>query len=387
MNSKVARRAYSDLASLKKTPLYNIHLKHNGKMVDYAGFAMPVLYNGQTHVESHNWVRKMAGLFDVSHMVQHRFSGPDATKFLEQITPTDLAELKPYSSSLSVLLNDNGGIVDDTIITRQDNDTFYVVTNAGCRDKDLKFMESEAVKHGFNIKHELIGGGLIALQGPEASAALQKLTTENLKDLHFGHSKFISMGGLIANNDKVHVSRGGYTGEDGFEISIPDSASAVVFAETLLDMESVKPIGLAARDSLRLEAGMCLYGHELTEEIDPVAARLSWTIGKRHKAEGTFNGAKHVLHELNAKTSLLRSGLVSSGPAPRHGNKVYDAEGKEIGEITSGSMSPTLKQNVSMTYLPRNLAKTGTEVFIDIRGKKRPAKVVKLPFVPTNYYR
>lgn len=386
---KLCRRTFSDLAGLRKTPLYQLHLEHHGKMVDYANFAMPVLYNGQSHVESHNWVRSKAGLFDVSHMVQHKITGPDAAKFLELVTPTDLKELKPFHSSLSVLLNDKGGVVDDTIITKQEgDDSFYMVTNAGCRDKDLAFLETEAVKHGVSIKHEILGGGLIALQGPEAAATLQKFTNDQLNTLHFGQSRYISLGSLVANNAKVYVSRGGYTGEDGFEISVADDSSSVAVAEALLDMENVKPIGLAARDTLRLEAGMCLYGHELSEAIDPVSARLSWVIGKRHRDEHIpFNGASHVLHELRTKSGLLRSGLESKGPAPRHGNKVFDAEGKLLGEITSGSLSPTLGHNVAMTYLPRSLAKVGTEVFIEIRGKKRPAKVVKMPFVPVNYYR
>lgn len=346
---------------------------------------MPVLYQGQSHVESHNWVRERAGLFDVSHMVQHSIGGPDALKLLELITPTDLQELTPYNSSLSVLLNQEGGIVDDTIITKLDSDLFYVVTNAGCREKDLDFLKSEIKRHGLRVDHQILGGGLIALQGPEASSALQKLTKDDLSTLHFGQSRPISLGTMAAG--KVHISRGGYTGEDGFEISLPDNSSAIAVAEALLDMDSVKPIGLAARDSLRLEAGMCLYGHELSEKVDPVSARLAWVIGKRHRQNGGFNGSDRVLHELQAKDKPLRSGLVSSGPSPRLGNKVYDSRDHLIGEVTSGSMSPTLKANVAMAYLPRTLSKPGSEVFIEIRGKKRPAKVVKMPFVPVKYYR
>lgn len=380
MISRIFRRAYSDLSKLKHTPFYDLHLKYGGKMVDYAGYSMPVLYQKQTHIESHNWVRTNAGLFDVSHMVQHTFKGPDAIQFLEKITPGDIQGLAPFTSTLSVLLNNNGGIVDDTIITRQGEDEFYVVTNAGRRNEDLSFLRKES--SGLNVSHEIIGGGLLALQGPKAAENLQKLTNFDLSTLYFGQSQFITVDGI-----KVHVARGGYTGEDGFEISIPDSAAANVIATKLLGSEDVNLIGLAARDSLRLEAGMCLYGHELSEEIGPVAARLMWTIGKRRRAEANFNGAASVLADITEKKTPLRSGLVSKGPAPRHGAKVLDKEGNVVGEITSGSMSPTLKENVAMAYLPRRLSKIGTELDIEIRGKLRPAVVKKMPFVEPKYYR
>lgn len=349
-------------------------------MVDYAGFEMPVLYKDQTHVASHNWTRNRAGLFDVSHMLQHKISGPDATRFLEKVTPGDIKGLSHFTSTLSVLLNHDGGIVDDTIVTKHGDNEFYVVTNAGCREKDLAFFKSES--SGLNIDHSTISGGLIALQGPQAVDNLKKFLNLDFSTLYFGQSRFADFGGV-----QVHVSRGGYTGEDGVEISIPDSTAAVSLARDLLKREDVKPIGLAARDSLRLEAGLCLYGHELTDEISPVAARLAWTIGKARRASADFNGASRILHEIASKNTLFRSGLVSSGPAPRQGAKVLDKSGNVVGEITSGSMSPTLQTNVGMAYLPRNLAKPNTELDIDIRGKLRPAVVAKMPFVTPKYYR
>lgn len=373
------------MAALKHTPFYDLHIQHGGKMVDYAGFSMPVLYNSQSHVDSHNWVRQKAGLFDVSHMVQHKFVGPDATKLLEQVTPSDLVNLKTFTSTLSVLLNKNGGIVDDTIITKHGENDFYVVTNAGCREKDLEFLKNAA--KSLDIEHTLIGGGLIALQGPQAAQTLQKFTTNDLKSLYFGESRFVD---LLNGNIRAHVARGGYTGEDGFEISIEDSSAANEFAEKLLaNPEVIKPIGLAARDTLRLEAGMCLYGHELTESIGPIEARLTWTIGKarREGERANWNGSSKVLETLKNKSDTLRSGIVSTGPAPRQGAKIYAKSGELVSEVTSGSMSPTLKKNVSMAYLPRSLIKTGTEVDIEIRGKKRPGVVTKLPFVETKYYR
>lgn len=378
MLSKLGRRFFSGLSSLKKTPLYDVHIEHGAKMVDYAGFEMPVLYKDQTHVESHNWTRKRAGLFDVSHMLQHKFSGPDATRFLEKVTPSDIKGLGNFTSTLSVLLNKEGGIVDDTIITKHGDNEFYIVTNAGCRDKDLSFLRTESL--GFDIEHSTISGGLIALQGPQAVKNLKNFLALDFPSLYFGQSRFADFGGV-----QVHVSRGGYTGEDGVEISIPDSTAAADLARQLLRREDVKPIGLAARDSLRLEAGMCLYGHELTEETSPVAARLAWTIGKTRRASADFNGASRVLHEIASKDTPIRSGLVSSGPAPRQGANVFDKAGNVVGEVTSGSMSPTLQTNIAMAYLPRNMAKPSTELNINIRGKLRPAVVVKMPFVRPHY--
>lgn len=382
MRRFLGRRQLSSLKDLAKTPLYDLHVENRGKMVGYAGFALPVVYAGQTHVESHRWTRSHAGLFDVSHMVQHKFTGADATKFLETVTPSDIQALRPFTSTLSVLLNSRGGIVDDTIISRHGENDYYVVTNAGCREKDLAFLKSQM--ENLDVEHQLISGALLALQGPEAAGVLQKLTNFDLSEIGFGQSAFAELSGT---GKRYHIARGGYTGEDGFEISIPDNEFSVEFAKSLLKFPAVQPVGLAARDSLRLEAGMCLYGHELTEDIDPVSARLAWVIGKRRRAEGGFNGAEAILKKLAEKSGTLRSGLISSGPAPRQGAKVYDLDGNLAGEITSGCLSPVLGKNIAMAYLPRGTAKTGTRVDIEIRGKKRPAEVVKMPFVATNYYR
>lgn len=377
-------RLYS--TELLKTPLYDLHVELGGKMVEYAGFSMPVLYNGQSHIESHNWTRSKAGLFDVSHMLQHRISGPGATEVLEQITPSDLKSLAPFTSTLSVLLNEKGGIVDDTIISKHGEDEFYIVTNAGCRDKDMAFIKGALASGPRSVKHEIIGGGLLALQGPSAAESLQKFTAFDLKDIKFGQSAFVSILG-----DKYHVARGGYTGEDGFEISFPNGGVAVEFAKELLTLEEVKPIGLAARDSLRLEAGMCLYGHEMNEDITPVEAALSWVIGKRRRIEGGFNGYDVIKEQLANKTERekVRVGFTVTGPAAREGFKVYSATkpATPVGWVTSGSMSPTLKVNIGMAYVPRALAKSGTPIQIEVRGKLREGRVQKMPFVAPNYYR
>lgn len=384
--STIARRFNSTASNeLRKTPFYDLNVELGGTMVDFAGYSMPVLYKGQSHIESHNWTREKAGLFDVSHMLQHRFSGPGATEFLEKVTPSDLKSLKPFTSTLSVLLNNEGGIIDDTIISKHGEDDFYVVTNAGCRENDLKFLGEELAQFG-NVSRTTIEGGLLALQGPEAAATLQKLTTDDLSKIKFGESAYISLLG-----GKYHAARGGYTGEDGFEVSIPDEKVALEFAKTLLDMESVKPIGLAARDSLRLEAGMCLYGHELNESITPVEAALTWVIGKNRRTPetATFNGASHVLAQIADKSLVkkVRKGITVKGPAARENMKVFNSDGTQlIGEVTSGSYSPTTKQNIGMAYVPRD-CKIGTDIKIEIRGKLRDGKIAKMPFITPNYFR
>lgn len=385
------RRAYS--TALKKTPLYNSHVKYNAKFVPYAGFEMPILYKDQSHIDSHHWVRSKVGLFDVSHMLQHRVQGPGAASFLQKITPIDLAALKPFTSSLSVLLNEHGGIIDDTIITKHGEDQYYMVTNAGRREDDLAFIKKE-LEQAQNVNHSTFEGTLLAIQGPEAARLLQNYTNENLKSLFFGESKFLTLNGII--DSEIHLCRSGYTGEDGFELSIPSStdqeaAQARQFFEGLIDEnpELVKPIGLAARDSLRLEAGMCLYGNELTEQITPVQASLSWLIPKsrRHHGENHFNGACTILDQLNKKelVKTRRIGIVSGGPAPRTGTKVLK-DGKEVGFITSGSLSPTLGKNVAQSYLDKSV-KIGSKVQLEIRGKLRDAEVAKLPFVPNKFYK
>lgn len=385
------RRFYS--TALRRTPLYESHVKYGAKFVPYAGFEMPIQYKAQSHIDSHKWVRSKVGLFDVSHMLQHHFEGPEAAALLEKITPTDTSALQPFTSTLSVLLNENGGIVDDTIITKHNDEKFYVVTNAGCRDKDLEFIKAEA-KNFSSIDHYTFEGTLLAIQGPKAQEVLQKYTSESLNDLYFGHSRILSLSSFV--EDGVHLARTGYTGEDGFEMCIKvtnekEAAQSRAFFEALIDEnpDLVAPIGLAARDSLRLEAGICLYGNELTEEITPVEASLAWVIPKsrREPSTATFNGAGKILLQLNDKKLVPRRriGITSSGPAPRSGAKIY-YEDKEVGYITSGSLSPSLGQNVAQSYLDKSV-KIGSTVQLDIRGKKRDGVVTKLPFVPNKFHK
>jgi aminomethyltransferase len=383
---RVSRRLYSQGGSLIRTPLYEAHIQLGGKMVDYAGFEMPVLYKGQTHIESHNWTREKVGLFDVSHMLQHRVSGKDAGKFLQKVTPLDTAELKPFTSSLSVLLNEQGGVIDDCIITKHGENEFYMVTNAGCRAKDLKFLGDEATKFS-ELSHKPFESTLLAIQGPKAHEILQKFTNEDLSKLYFGSSVFAKVSGI----DDVHIARSGYTGEDGFELSIPNAPESLAFFNSMIAdyPDLVKPIGLAARDSLRLEAGMCLYGHELSEETTPIEAGLTWLIPKtrREGATANFNGASKILDQIKSKNfSQRRIGVTSKGPSPRDGNKIFNDEGKQVGIMTSGSPSPTLGGNIGQAYIDKTV-KIGFPIKIEIRGKLRDGQVAKLPFIQPKFYR
>ncbi|CDK24292.1 unnamed protein product [Kuraishia capsulata CBS 1993] len=394
LHKNTVARFYSTAskADLIKTPLYDLHVDYGATIVPYAGFAMPVLYKGQSHIESHKWTRTNAGLFDVSHMLQHKVSGPGATDFLQKITPSDLYSLPPMTGTLSCLLNDNGGIVDDCIINKHGDDSFYIVTNAGCRAGDLAFIEKELSSGAFDsVSHSTFEGALLALQGPKAAQVLQKFTDYDLSSLYFGTSDFVALKGFLP--DKVHVSRAGYTGEDGFEISIPVDDAAREFASALLELSDVvKPIGLAARDSLRLEAGMCLYGHEMNEATTPIESSLNWLVGKSRRSDvNGFNGAKKILSQLENPKSVTfkRVGITSKGPSPREGNSVFSFEDpeKRVGVIASGSPSPTLGGNVGQALLDKPFNKIGTKILIEIRGKKREAVVSKMPFVEVKYHR
>ncbi|KAK9472398.1 uncharacterized protein V1510DRAFT_365676 [Dipodascopsis tothii] len=382
-------RALSTDAPLSKTPLYDLHVELGANMVPFAGFSMPLWYAGQSHIDSHKWVRTHAGLFDVSHMCQHRFSGRDATAFLEKVTPSDLAGLPAGSSTLSAFLRPTGGIVDDTIIAKTADNDFYVVTNAGCRDKDLGFFADELAAFGGDVKHEFFDGrGLVALQGPQAAAVLERLTGQDLSATKFGQSRVLTFEGR-----DLHVARGGYTGEDGFEVCLIglDADYTTPFSRLLLaENETVKPIGLAARDSLRLEAGMCLYGHDIDETTSPIEASLAWIVSKRRREEANFNGAEYVLTHIREGASKRRVGLTVTGPPAREGSKILDPETKAmIGTryITSGIHSPTLQKNIAMGYVSRGYTKTNTPVLVEVRGRRNKGQVAKLPFVPAKYYK
>ncbi|KAH9920515.1 uncharacterized protein BXZ73DRAFT_52130 [Epithele typhae] len=376
---------------LMKTGLYDFHVSNGAKMVPFAGFSMPLSYGDVGAVASHHHVRKAAGLFDVGHMVQSNFRGPTVTAFLEWLTPSSLTALAPYSSTLSVLLNESGGIIDDTVITKHADDAFYVVTNAGRRDRDLAWFAeklkewnaSETARSLGGVEYEILNGwGLLALQGPEAAQVLQALTSFDLRELTFGKCAFVPVEGF-----NLHVARGGYTGEDGFEISIPPSQTVEV--AQMLARSPVQLTGLGARDSLRLEAGMCLYGQDLDETTTPVEAGLTWVIGKDRREAGGFIGAAGVQKHLKDGPPRRRVGFVVDGAPARQGAKIFAPGDKDtqIGVVTSGIPSPTLGRNIAMGYVTSGMHKKGTAVDVDVRNRLRPATVTPMPFVPTRYFR
>ncbi|KAK3995442.1 putative aminomethyltransferase [Cladorrhinum sp. PSN332] len=400
------RHASSSSESLSKTPLYDLHLTHGGKMVPFGGYHMPVQYSGLSVSQSHIFTREHASIFDVSHMVQRIFSGPGAAKFLQRITPSDCESLAPFKSTLSTLMTTDGkgGISDDTIVTRlPEENTFYVVTNAGCREKDNAYLDQEISKWNsenaqLQVKEERLDGrGLIALQGPQAAEVLEQILGQDLKSVLFGESFRAKISGI---NSELLISRGGYTGEDGFEISVP-AEDTVQVTEKLLSVgpEKVQLAGLGARDSLRLEAGMCLYGHDLNDSITPVEAGLSWIIPKeRRTADAGYYGADVIAKQLVPRSKggsgaeRRRVGLIVEGAPAREGAEIVTRaeEGKEtvkLGVVTSGCPSPSLGKNIAMGYVKDGFHKAGTEVDVLVRGRPRKAVVTKMPFVPTKYWK
>ncbi|KAI3657651.1 hypothetical protein MP638_007433 [Amoeboaphelidium occidentale] len=373
-------------APLKKTPLYDLHLKHQGKMVDFAGWLMPLQYPSLSIINSVKHTREKASVFDVSHMLQFNLKGKDSLKFFESLCVADLHQLKPEESVLSVLVNGNGGIVDDMIVNKKTNELLYVVSNAGCAEKDLKFIRGALAKFKGDVRLDIIENtALLAIQGPLAAPVLKKLSGENLSSFAFMTTRRMKVGGI-----DVHVSRSGYTGEDGFEIQVGSKHSAK-FAEMLLNEEGVEWAGLGARDTLRLEAGMCLYGHDLDEETTPVEAGLTWTIGKRRRAEGGFNGSEFVLPQLakGAKLPKRRIGLIVEGAPAREGALIYAEDGALLGKVTSGCPSPNLGKNVAMGYVKGDGSwhKSGTKLKVEVRKKMQDAVVTKMPFVETKYHK
>lgn len=364
---------------LHKTPLHALHVQRGGKMVPFAGYDMPVQYADTGVLKEHLHTRSAAGLFDVSHMGQALLVGKDGDPAiaLEKIVPGDIAGLKPGQLRYTVLLNDDGGIIDDLMVTRWDDTTLYLVVNAACKEKDFDYIEQTI---GLETTLEpMPERALIALQGPKAVEVLSALMPAAAA-LTFMTSFKTEYAG-----ETLFISRSGYTGEDGFEISIPAHA-AVTFTEKLLQNDAVRLIGLGARDSLRLEAGLCLYGHDLDEQTTPVEANLKWVIAKRRRAEKNFAGADVIMKQMAEGTRRLRVGIRPEGKAPmREGTELVDATGKKIGVITSGGFGPTCDAPVAMGYVDAAFAKTGTEIHAMLRGQMRPCTVAATPFIQQNY--
>ena len=360
----------------EKLPLDNWHRSKGARMVPFAGYEMPVQYEGI--MAEHLWARESAGLFDVSHMGQLLVHGRGADRALEQLLPGDLQSLKDQKLKYSLLLDDDGGIVDDLMATRRGDD-FYVVVNGATKHGDIEEMERRLPRE--IVVDHMKEQALLALQGPRASEALESIVP-GVSELSFMEGR-----AFHALGQTLWISRSGYTGEDGFEISV--AASAVQqLADALVAHEAVKPIGLGARDSLRLEAGLPLYGHDLDRKTTPVMAGLTFAINKRRRADGGFAGAMRILAELDGGAPQKRVGFEVEGRQPvREGARVLDGEGTEVGRITSGGFSPSLQRPIAMGYVASHLAEVGTALKLEQRGKLFEACVAAMPFVPHKYHR
>ncbi|SMC31534.1 aminomethyltransferase [Novosphingobium sp. B1] len=359
-------------------PLDQWHRARGGRMVDFAGYWMPVQFEGI--IAEHLWTRESAGFFDVSHMGQLYVSGEGAEAALEQVLPIDLSTLPVGGVRYSLLLNEEGGILDDLMVTRWGTG-FYLVVNGATKWDDIGHLR-EHLPDAVTLNH-LEDNALFALQGPKAFEALEPLVSGDhpLSALTFMRGGQFKLGGIDA-----WISRSGYTGEDGFEIAVP-AENAAELADLICAQPQVKPIGLGARDSLRLEAGLPLYGHDMTETIDPVSADLLFGINKRRRTDGGFIGADKVLPVIAAGAATRRVGLAIEGRmAAREGAKVLSGE-NEVGIVTSGGFSPSLERPIAMAYVPAELAVSGTQLSIDVRGRKLAASVVPMPFVPHRYHR
>mmetsp|Transcript_34990 Transcript_34990/g.63910 ORF Transcript_34990/g.63910 Transcript_34990/m.63910 type:complete len:412 (+) Transcript_34990:66-1301(+) len=380
--------------ALKETLIHAAHLEDGGQMVDFAGYSMPVQYKGSgTHalsiIESTKWTRESASLFDVSHMCSVRWTGKDAIDFVESVTTADIKGLPAMRGTLSVIPNESGGVIDDTMVTKcvsdEHGEHVYQVINAGCAPKDLKHFDAQLGKFGGDVKMEVMwdNRGLFALQGPKAVDVLQRMNSStDFSKIVFGESAWIELAGA-----KCLVSRCGYTGEDGFEIFVPGDAAEKLW-KALKSEPEVRLAALGARDALRLEAGLCLYGHDLEEDITPSTAGLTWVVGKARREPGAkpFVGSERILAEVADKSLVkkLRIGMFTTGPPAREGAVIESMDGEEVGKVTSGTMSPCLKKNVAMGYVnkPHNSSK---EFQVVVRNKKYKAEKTKMPFVPTKY--
>ena len=362
---------------LRRTPLYALHQALGARMVPFAGYEMPVQYPAGILAE-HLHTRAAAGLFDVSHMGQLRLTGADPAAALETLVPGDLRGLGPMRMRYTLLLNDAGGILDDLMTTRIAGGLFVVV-NAATKDADLAYLR-DRLPAGVAIER-LDDRVLLALQGPSAAAVLERFAGG------VAQLRFMSAAEILVDGRQCLVTRSGYTGEDGFEISLA-AKDAPGVAERLLAAPEVEPVGLGARDSLRLEAGLCLYGHDIDETTTPVEADLAWTIGKRRRAEGGFPGAALILRQLEEGAARKRVGIRPDGRAPaREGTPILDQAGAVIGQVTSGGFGPSLGAPVAMGYVDTAHAGEGTPLQLDVRGTARPARIARMPFVPHRYHR
>jgi aminomethyltransferase len=361
---------------LDKLPLDGWHRDRGGRMVPFAGYEMPVQYEGI--MAEHVWTRENAGLFDVSHMGQLFVHGREVDKALETLMPGDFQAARDMKPKYSLLLADDGGIIDDLMATRRGDD-FYVVVNGATKHGDIAEMERR-LPSDVVVDH-MKEQALLALQGPKAAEVLETVVP-GVTDMSFMEGRPFRW-----NGQNLWISRSGYTGEDGFEISVPAMAAAEL-ADAICAHELAKPIGLGARDSLRLEAGLPLYGHDIDHQTTPVMAGLNFAINKRRRAEGGFPGAMRILAEMENGPPQVRVGFDIDGRQPvREGALVLDGEGNEVGKITSGGFSPSLQRPIAMGYIASGLAEAGTAIKLEQRSKLFDARVAAMPFVPHRYHR
>jgi len=376
------------MTDLLKTPLFDLHISLGAKMVPFAGYDMPVQYPMGV-MKEHNHTREQSGLFDVSHMGQVKIrakSGDtrDAALALETLVPMSIAGVAANRQRYAFFTNDAGGILDDLMVANR-GDHLFLVVNAACKDADIAHMRAH-LSDVCDIE-VIEDRALLALQGPASEIALARLSVD------VAAMKFMDVVTTEILGAECWVSRSGYTGEDGYEISVPNN-KAVKLAEALLGMEEVAPIGLGARDSLRLEAGLCLYGNDIDTGTTPVEAALTWAVQKIRRTGGDraggFPGADVILAQFDDGAARKRVGIQPAGRAPmRGGTALFASEtsSDQIGEITSGGFGPTVQAPVAMGYVPTELAAIGTEIFAEVRGKRMPATVAAMPFTPANFKR
>jgi len=369
------------LGALLHTPLHALHLELGAKMVPFAGYAMPVSYP-QGILAEHRQCRESAVLFDVSHMGQLRLTGDDAAAALETLVPVDIVGLDPGKQRYALFTNDAGGILDDLMVTRREDHLFLVV-NAACKDADTAHLRARLSTRC--LIEPLPERALLALQGPKAAAVMQRLAPELAK------LTFMTGGEATIHGIACFATRSGYTGEDGFEISVA-AAEAEALARALLAEPEVQAAGLGARDTLRLEAGLCLYGHDIDTTTTPVQAGLTWAIQKVRRPGGEraggYPGADVIAAQLAHGAAMKRVGLVGLERVPvREGAHIVDDTGAAVGRVTSGTVGPSVGQPIAMAYVPSALAVAGTVVHADVRGKRQPMRISPLPFAPHRYYR
>jgi aminomethyltransferase len=362
---------------LKRTPLFDLHVELGAKMVPFAGYEMPVQYPAGI-LSEHKHTRAAAGLFDVSHMGQARVVGRDPAAAMERLVPGDIIGLAAGQMRYSQFLNDRAGILDDLMISRIGAGELFIVVNAACKDADFALMRAGLADCQVEVLEDK---ALLALQGPAAASVMAGVAPRT-SELVFMTGAVMPVAGI-----DCYVTRSGYTGEDGFEISVPANRASEL-ARVLLDHDDVAPVGLGARDSLRLEAGLCLYGHDIDETTTPVEAALMWSVAKRRREDGGYPGAAVVRTQLQDGVTRKRVGIQPEGRAPaREGTEIVDVEGNVVGVVTSGGFGPTVGAPIAMGYVRSDLAKADTAVALRVRGKDLPARVAKTPFVPQRYFR